>query len=134
MFEEKTDLGVVIEKKVEGGFLVRLRGRIDSDTYKILEQKAKAVLLPLTKLIILDMEKVNYVSSAGLAIIFQIKKFIEEKGGSLIIASLQPQVKKVMEIVKALPKEQIFEDRAELDRYLDYIQKKTIKKVQNGID
>lgn len=128
MFEGKVELGVAIEKKVESGFLVRLRGRLDSDTYKVLEQKVRPILVPTTKLIILDMEKISYVSSAGLAIIFQIKKFVEEKGGALIIASLQPQVKKVMDIVKALPKENIFEDREELDKYLDYIQKKTLKK------
>ncbi len=128
MFEDKAELAVAIEKKVEGGFLVRLRGRLDSDTYKALEQKIKPVLAPATKLVILDMEKINYVSSAGLAVIFQIKKFLEDKEGSLIIASLQPQVKKVMDIVKALPKENIFEDREELDKYLDYIQKKTLKK------
>jgi len=128
MFEEKVELGVSIEKKVEGGLLIKLRGRLDSDTYKTLEQKLKPALVPATRLIILDMEKVNYVSSAGLAIIFQVKKFIEQKKGSLIIASLQPQVKKVIDIVKALPKENIFEDREELDRYLDYIQKKTLRK------
>jgi len=128
MFEDKVELGVAIEKKVEGSFLVRLRGRLDSDTYRVLEQKVKSILLPTTKLIILDMEKISYVSSAGLAVIFHIKKFIEAKDGSLIIASLQPQVKKVMDIVKALPKENIFEDREELDKYLDYIQKKTLKK------
>lgn len=127
MFEDKADIGINIEKKVEGGFLVRLRGRVDSDTYSVLDEKIKPILVPTTKLIILDMEKVNYVSSAGLAVIFQIKKFIEEKNGSLVIASLQPQVKKVIDIVKALPKENIFEDREELDKYLDYIQKKTPK-------
>ncbi|MBL7071034.1 MAG: STAS domain-containing protein [Candidatus Omnitrophica bacterium] len=127
MFEDKADIGINIEKKVEGGFLVRLRGRVDSDTYSVLDEKIKPILVPTTKLIILDMEKVNYVSSAGLAVIFQIKKFIEEKNGSLVIASLQPQVKKVIDIVKALPKENIFENREELDKYLDYIQKKTPK-------
>ena len=128
MFEDKVELGVSIEKKVEGGLLIKLRGRLDSDTYKTLEQKLKPALVPTTRLIILDMEKVNYVSSAGLAVIFQVKKFIEGKKGSLVIASLQPQVKKVIDIVKALPKENIFQDREELDRYLDYIQKKTLRK------
>ena len=76
------------------------------------------------------MEKVNYVSSAGLAVIFQIKKSIESNGGTLIISGLQPQVKKVMEIVKALPPENVFQSREELDQYLDVIQKKEIRKAR----
>lgn len=121
---EKKGLNIVIEKKVKGGFLVGLKGRIDSDTYKILEEKIKPILVPSTELIILDMENVNYVSSAGLAVIFEIKKIVGGNTGSLIIVSLQPQVKKVLEIVKALPPENIFENRKELDKYLDYIQKR----------
>lgn len=128
MRDAKKGLNVAIEKKLEGGFLVKLKGRIDSDTYKILEEEVKPILVPSTKLIILDMENVNYVSSAGLAVIFQIKKILEENKGSLIIASLQPQVKKVLKIVKALPPENIFENAEELDKYLNYIQKKRIKK------
>ena len=120
----KRALNIVIEKKVKGGFLVGLKGRIDSDTYKILEEEVKPILVPSTELIILDMENMNYVSSAGLAVIFEIKKIVEGNNGSLIIVSLQPQVKKVLEIVKALPPENIFENREELDKYLDYIQKR----------
>ena len=126
------NLGVMIEveKKVEGGFLVKLKGRIDSDTYNNFDQKVGSILLPSTRLIILDMEKVNYVSSAGLAVIFQIKKSIESSSGTLIISGLQPQVKKVMEIVKALPPENVFQSREELDQYLDVIQKKEIRKAR----
>lgn len=120
-------LNVIIEKKGKGAFLVGLKGRIDSDTYTILEEKIKPILVPSTELIILDMENINYVSSAGLAVIFEIKKIVEGNNGSLIIASLQPQVKKVLEIVRALPPENIFENREELDKYLDYIQKKETK-------
>ena len=128
MFEGQQALGIDIKKKTEGTFLITLKGRVDSDTYRQLDVKVKPLLIPSTKVIILDMEKVSYVSSAGLGVIFDMKNFIEKNNGSLVISSLQPHVKKVFEIVKALPPENIFESREELDKYLDNIQRKEIEK------
>ncbi len=127
MFEGKP-LEVDITKKADGVFLVVLRGRIDSDTYTEMEERVKPILLSATRVIILEMDKVNYVSSAGLGVIFQMKKFIEGNKGSLIISGLQPHVKKVFEIVRALPPQNVFESREELDKYLDLIQRKEIEK------
>lgn len=128
MLKDKMPLKVSIEKKTEGAFLVTLDGRIDSDTYMHLDKEVKPILVPSTKVVILNMDKVDYISSAGLAVIFQMKKSVEANKGSFIIASLQPQVKKVFEVVKALPSENIFESREEIDKYLDFIQKKELKK------
>ena len=121
-------LSVKIDRKAEGAMLVSLSGRIDSDTYTKLDSEIKPILVPTTKVIILDMSEVSYVSSAGLAVIFQMKKYVEGRSGSFIIASLQPQVKKVFEVIKALPAENVFENQEEIDRYLDMIQRKELNK------
>jgi len=39
---------------------------------------------------------------------------------------LQPQIQKVLDIVKALPSVPIFKDDAEMDDYFDAMQKKVI--------
>ncbi len=134
MFDEEKELSVSIEKKVEGVYLIKAKGRIDSDTHLILDRKIKSVLLSSTKLIILDMEYVDYISSAGLSVIFQTKKILESNKGSLIMASLQPQVKKVFEVIKTLPPQNIFQNMAEVDSYLDMIQRKEIKKQKGEVD
>ncbi|MBU4377310.1 MAG: STAS domain-containing protein [Candidatus Omnitrophica bacterium] len=132
MMEGDKTLFVSVEKKVksivEGVYLVKAKGRIDSDTYTILDKKIKPILLSSTKLIILDMEYVDYISSAGLSVIFQAKKIVEGNNGSLIIVSLQPQIKKVFEVMKALPSQNIFRNMAEVDAYLDMVQKREIEK------
>lgn len=134
MFDEDDGLTVSIDKKLEGAYLVRAKGRIDSDTHLILDRKIKSILLSSTKLIVLDMENVDYISSAGLSVIFQTKKIIESNKGSLFIASLQPQVKKVFEIMKALPAQNIFQNMAEVDAYLDMVQRKEIKRQRGETD
>ncbi|MBN1871102.1 MAG: STAS domain-containing protein [Candidatus Omnitrophica bacterium] len=133
MFDETTSLSVKIERKAEGAILVSLNGRIDSDTYRKLDKEIQPILVPATKVIILDMSRVGYVSSAGLAVIFQMKKFVEKKGGSFIIASLQPQVKRVFDVIKALPSENVFESQEEIDRYLDVIQRRELDKQKDNL-
>ena len=46
--------------------------------------------------------------------------------GDLMMVNLQPQIKKVFEIVNAMPSMRIFESVAEMDRYLDVMQQKAL--------
>lgn len=130
MYKKETNPGleVTIEKKQEGIYLVRPNGRIDSETYTLLEEKIKPLLVPSTKAAILDMAKVFYISSAGLATIFNAKKIIESNKGALVLTNLQPQIKKVFEVIKALPPQNIFKNIEEADNYLSAIQRKEIEK------
>jgi anti-anti-sigma regulatory factor len=51
------------------------------------------------------------------------RKVIERAGGRVAIVNPQPAVRKVLDIVKAIPAGGIFKDVAELDAYLDEMQK-----------
>jgi anti-anti-sigma factor len=73
------------------------------------------------------MGAVHYISSMGLGVIFKTKSFLDKQGGSLIISNLQPQVKKVMSILKALP-EHIFKNMEEVDAYITQIQRKELER------
>jgi anti-anti-sigma regulatory factor len=46
-----------------------------------------------------------------------------DRGGRVAIINPQPAVKRVFEIVKALPSEQVFASEAEFDAYLDAMQR-----------
>jgi anti-sigma B factor antagonist len=46
------------------------------------------------------------------------------------MTNLQPQIRKVFEIIMALPSLNVFESVADLDRYLTGIQKKVLGKDQ----
>ena len=121
-------LKIIIEKKKEDSYTIRLEGRLDTDTYLEFEKKVKPLIPLCAKAMIIDMAKLDYISSAGLSVIFSSKKAIEAKKGSFIMINLKPQIRKVFEIVKALPKETVFESMEEADRYLDMMQKKEIEK------
>ena len=117
-------LEIKIEDQPKGVYAVRLIGRLDAETYTSFQEKITSLISESTKVIVLNMDKLVYISSIGLNEIFNAKKAIVKLGGSLIIANLQPQIKKVFEVIKILPKNIIFEDMKKVDEYLDAIQKR----------
>ncbi|MFH0738334.1 MAG: STAS domain-containing protein [Candidatus Omnitrophota bacterium] len=121
-------LEVNVDKKGEGTFAVSCSGPIDSITHKELEKTLAPFLIPSTKVLILNMEGVTYISSMGISVVLKTKKAIEENKGSFIMTNLQPQIKVVFEIIKALPNMRIFESMEEADEYLSQIQRKEIEK------
>lgn len=99
---------------------VALRGRLDSDTAPQLDERLTAAV-PLDSLI-LDLGELDFISSAGLRVLFKAKKLVEQDGGKFHMVNLQPQVQKVFEIVKALPTLSVFRSWAEMDEYLEEMQ------------
>lgn len=120
-------LNVNITEEQAGIFTVTPSGSIDSETYFELEKKLNPILNPSTKLIVFDMGEVAYISSMGLGVILKTKSFMEKNNASIIISNLQPQVEKVLDILKALP-EHIFKSMEEVDAYITEIQRKEIEK------
>ena len=59
-------------------------------------------------------------------VILVTQKAMKAAGGEMALTNLQPQIRKVFEIIMALPSMNVFEDVAELDRYLTGIQKKVL--------
>ena len=49
---------------------------------------------------------------------------MDANGGRLFMVNLQPQIKKVFEIIKALDGMNVFKDQAEMDDYLAVMQEK----------
>ena len=75
----------VTKKKEKGVFSVKPVGSIDTETYTILEEKLKPILVPSTKALVFDMSGVEYVSSMGLSVIFKAKLKLTEQGATLAI-------------------------------------------------
>jgi len=119
-------LEILITRRVDGTCLILPDGSIDSDTAAEFESKVSELIAVPEKTIIIDMAKVTYISSAGLAVIFKGKKIVSGNNGSFMLTNLQPQVQKVFDIIKALPKENIFASIEEADEYLKAIQNREL--------
>ena len=100
-----------------------LVGSLDSETAPELE-KALAGIDSKVPLIVLDLKDLSYISSAGLRVIFAAHKKQGAKGGEVLLTNMSPGVKKVFEIVRALPSLNVFASVEEMDAYLANFQKR----------
>lgn len=126
------DLEVKVHEVKAGNYTILPKGRIDSETTPRFQKQIQPVIDQKAKNVLLNMAHVNYVSSAGLGAIFTLMKKLKENGGDLLLCNLQPQIKKVFEIIKALPTTSIFSSVEEADSYLDHIMRKELDPGKDG--
>jgi anti-sigma B factor antagonist len=107
-----------------GGHCIALRGRLDSQTAPMLDERLDLVLKSATALLF-DMAGLEYVSSAGIRVLVKARKALEARGGGVAVANLQPPVRRVIEILKAVPSIDIFADDAQMDAFIERMQRRT---------
>jgi anti-anti-sigma factor len=102
---------------------LKLVGRLDTDTAPQLDGELNKVLgRKDIKRLVFDLSGPHYWSSVDRCFV-RARKAVEPGGGTVAILNPQPGVRKVLDIVKAIPAKGIFASVAELDEYLDAIQK-----------
>lgn len=111
----------------QGGEVLRvsLVGSLDGTTAPQLDTDLTARIRSSIRLLVLDMKRLDYISSAGLRVVFKAAKALRAAGGSVALANRQPHIVKVFEIVKALPDLQVFTNDQEMDEYLRAMQDKS---------
>jgi anti-sigma B factor antagonist len=109
-------------------------GRLDTQTAPELDAAALAVGEGVNDnaTVVLDIKTLDYISSAGLRSIAKLRRATQARGGTLLLVNPQPQVRKVFDIVKAVPVNEVFTSLAELDAYLDTMQRKVIEDSGNS--
>lgn len=116
-------LTVTVEQKNLGAYVVYPAGSLNSNTYSQLEDKIDAILKRSPGLLVLDLARLDYISSAGIRVILKARGALKKINAKLMLMNLQPQIKKVFDIVNALPSTQVFASPEEFDAYLDSMQK-----------
>ena len=106
-----------------GVFTISPIGTLDANTSTVLEATVDTVLNQSPDVLIFDMEYLDYINSMGVRVLLKAKKAMEKDNGKIIFIRLQRQIKKVFEILNALPTLQVFKSIKELDEYLDTMQK-----------
>ena len=107
---------------------LHLEGRLDALTFGEFDREADKVLQQMEtgSTLVLDLSLLEYISSAGLRSIAKARKLMRARDGQTLLLNPQVQVRKVFDIVKAVPIKEIFQSMQELDTYLDQIQRKML--------
>lgn len=119
-------MSLVIEvyKSESGKCRVELGGRLDTNTATEFDAKVASIEAGQYPVQVIDLANLSYISSAGVRSLFKARKAVSDSGGQLLLVRPQPQVKKVFDIIKALPDTAVFQSLEEMDNYLDAMQKK----------
>ena len=122
------DFTIKVDRKKEPGrgpaTVVTFAGRLDSVSAPRAEQEISLVLAGNPEVLIFDLGQLRYISSDGLRVLLGPRQHQARHGGQYYLTNLQPQIEKVLEIVKALPGLAAFRSDKELDAYLAAIQRK----------
>lgn len=127
-----TTLSLQIDPAQDKRQRITLSGRLDTHTYQALDEALAPLLAtPLTTLV-LDLSHLDYISSAGIRSIFKARKVLAARDGRVLVVNPQPQIRKVFDVVKAVPLNEIFTSVQELDEYLDEMQRRVLEQARGG--
>ena len=87
---------MVLNKTLNGNeLIISIEGRLDTTTAPQLEEELGA--LENVKSLIIDMEKLVYISSAGLRVLLKAQK-IMNKQGSMVVKNVSKEIKDIFEV------------------------------------
>lgn len=111
----------------ENAFWVFPIGRLDSLTYARFDEAMAPLTTHRDKGIVLNLQDLDYISSMGIRSIVKVAKVMKAHGKRFSAVNPQPQIRKVFEIISALPDLSLFQSEAEADAYFDTMQKKVVR-------
>lgn len=100
-------------------------GSVDGRSQHLFEAALQPILDKQPEVVIFDMKDTDYINSSGIRVLLKAKKSLQRHGGRQVFIHMQPQIKKVFDILNALPTLKVFASIQELDSYLDTMQKAT---------
>ncbi|MCR5772893.1 MAG: STAS domain-containing protein [Butyrivibrio sp.] len=84
------------QSKAGSELTIGLEGRLDTSTAPELDEALKSALEGVTKLSF-DLEKLEYISSAGLRVLLTAQKTMN-KQGSMVVKNVSEDVKEIFEV------------------------------------
>lgn len=88
----------ITEKKVGNCTIVGIDGRLDTTNYSVLEKKLMELIDAGEIRLLVNLSKMDYVSSSGLRILLMALKRITMAKGKFALCSLQDNIKEIFEI------------------------------------
>ena len=98
----------------DGWILVAIRGRLDMNSAGTLEQELEAVIEGGQRRLAIDMDGLDYLSSAGLRALLVAARKLQAVDGKLVLVGLRGTVKDVLELAGLANVFPVFATEAEL--------------------
>ena len=104
---------------VEGSLDTRSHADLDRVVDPLLEDEE-------VRSVVLDLGNLNYINTAGIRSLFRMRRALAAHRRRVLLVNPQPQVQKVLDVVKSVPLSEVFTSVAEADAYFDAMQRKVV--------
>jgi anti-sigma B factor antagonist len=91
---------LIDEEKVEDVVILKLQGLVDSGTSQKMEGRLNDLISNGNVKIVVDLDLVDYISSAGWGIFVGEIRGIRESNGDIKLASMRPDVREVFDLLE----------------------------------
>jgi anti-sigma B factor antagonist len=88
----------IIERKAGDVCVVSISGRLDSGTSDSFGQRLHQLIDRGERHLVIDAEKLDYISSTGLRVLLVAAKRLKAIDGRIVLSSLKPHILEVFEI------------------------------------
>lgn len=106
------------QKDQDLNYVIELKGSIDSDTSMHLQEELKKVETAGARSVNLNCGGVDYISSAGMGVLINVMKALKERQALFILFGLQPQVRKVLDVMRLTAIFEVLNSQLEVEHYL----------------
>ena len=103
----------VLQDREGGAAIITPVGRLDSLAAPVLRNTLAELDAAGERRVVIDLARVDYISSAGLGVLFTLAKRMRETGGGLAICALGDQVRRVFDLAGYAPHFTVTATRAE---------------------
>jgi anti-sigma B factor antagonist len=86
------------EHKSDDILVLKIKGKIDSRTANVFQDKIAALIEGGEKQLVIDCSGLEYISSAGLRVLLWTTKKLDRNDGRVVLASLTDYVREVFDI------------------------------------
>ena len=95
--QDARQMDIQTERK-DGTLIAKAEGRIDGVNARDFEEALKAAISADDNTVVMDLEGLSYISSAGLRVILLIAKTLRKRNAELMLCSLSDPIREVFEI------------------------------------
>jgi stage II sporulation protein AA (anti-sigma F factor antagonist) len=102
----------ISQEKADGVALLRVEGFLDAHTFEQLEEAIRVVFDGGCFKLVVDLGRVDYISSAGAGVLIGARSESQENGGDIVLLNPTENVKEVFDLLGLTQIFKVVNDRA----------------------
>ena len=104
----------IIKREVEGVYVLALEGRLAlGEESRGFRRAVEDIFASGITRFVINLERVNYIDSAGLGALIEVHRTTRARGGSLRLSNLSPNIKQALQLARSLSIFETFSTEAE---------------------